>query len=65
VTIFELDRMRPIALIALYQACHPHAGRPGTDYPGQYAVAMTRDQLAAAIAATPKGARLLDGGGGR
>jgi hypothetical protein len=63
VTIFELDRMRPIALMALYQTCHPHSGKSGTDYPGQYARTMTRDQLAAAIAATPKGARLLDGGG--
>jgi hypothetical protein len=63
VTIFQLARKRRIELVAIYLSCHPHSGKSGTDYQGQYATTMSRDQLAAGIAATPEGARLLGGGG--
>jgi hypothetical protein len=62
VTIFQLARKRRLELVALYLSCQPGRGRAGTDYQGQYATAMSREQLVAGIAATPKGARLLRGG---
>jgi hypothetical protein len=63
VTIFQLARMRRLELVALYLSCQPGSGRSGTDYQGQYAVTMSREQLVAGIAATPAGARMLRGGG--
>jgi hypothetical protein len=62
-TIFQLTRKRLIDLMALYLQTRPGYQRhQGSDVSERAAAVMTRDQLAAAIAATPEGARLLDGG---
>ena len=59
-TIFALARMRRLALIELFLSTRPHWRRSGGDsVVMEGAHTMTREQLVAAIVATPAGKRLI------
>ena len=59
--IFALTRLRRIALTSIYLSTRPAAQRYGAGeaYAARYAMAMTREQMVAAIVATREGARLI------
>jgi hypothetical protein len=62
VTVFQLTRLRRIALIALYLRTRPAWSEGHPAVPGvieRYAGHMNREQLVAGILAAPEGQRLL------